>query len=370
MPKTKKVIATSSTKAITKPVVIPKDIDMVFSFDTTGSMNQCIRQVRRDVEHTIKTLLEKIPGIRIGVIAHGDYCDEGSTYVTRTCDLTRDLATLTDFIKNKATDTGGGDFPECYELCLRDVQSFEWKDSSIKRLVMIGDAIPHEKTGNPFSIDWKEEAHKLKDSNISVYSVHCMNNKDSKKFFTNLASITSGLYMQLCNFDSIVSFISAICYKQHSDEQLQQYEQEITDNGQMTREVKNMINIISGKVPETVVTDTDLYTVPAGRFQVCPVGDTKIAIKAFVLEQRLPFKVGRGFYEMTKKEKVSDKKEIVLRAKNGDFFSGDHAKELAKEVIAHGDPDLLEDYKVFIQSTSANRVLMPNTLFLYEMVTL
>lgn len=118
MPRAKKIVVKASQKTDV-PVANPtdKDIDIVFSFDTTGSMNQCIRQVRRDVENTVKTLLEKIPGIRIGIIAHGDYCDEGHSYVIRTCDLTRDLVTLTDFIKNKATDTGGGDFPECYELC-------------------------------------------------------------------------------------------------------------------------------------------------------------------------------------------------------------------------------------------------------------
>lgn len=350
----------------------PEAIDVVFSFDTTGSMNQCIRQVRRDVQNTVTTLFTRIPNIRIGLIAHGDYGDERTKYVIKKCDLTRDVLTLINFINNEATDTCGYDWEECYELVLRDSQQLSWKDNAIKRLVMIGDAVPHEKNKNPFSIDWKEEAGKLKDMDISVYSVHCMNDMKSKKFFSDLATLTTGMYMQLRNFDSIVSLISAICYQQNGQEQLQQYEEELNTNGQMTREVRGMIDIIAGRAPTEGSSDTPeipaaMDAVDPGRFQICPVGDAKISIKQFVLDQGLPFKVGRGFYEMTKKEKVTDKKEIVLRSNLGDFYSGLRAKEIAKDVLSTGKPDVLPDYKVYVQSNSYNRILMPDTTFLYEM---
>ncbi len=55
---------------------MPKDtIDLLFSFDTTGSMYPCLTQVRRYVEQTTKDLFKFIPNIRIGIIAHGDYYD-------------------------------------------------------------------------------------------------------------------------------------------------------------------------------------------------------------------------------------------------------------------------------------------------------
>ena len=40
--------------------------------------------------------------------------------------------------------------------------------------------------------------------------------------------------------------------------------------------------------------------------------DTKISIKDFVQKNSLLFKTGRGFYEFTKPETVSHKKEVVL----------------------------------------------------------
>ena len=50
-------------------------IDMMVSFDTTGSMYPCLTQVRRNVSELVTRLFKEVPGIRIGVIAHGDYCD-------------------------------------------------------------------------------------------------------------------------------------------------------------------------------------------------------------------------------------------------------------------------------------------------------
>src|SRR5579872_7141630 len=94
-------------------------VDVVFSFDTTGSMYPCLTQVRRKVKQTVTRLAEEIPGIHIGIIAHGDYCDRNSTYVTRRLDLTNDVDALCKFVETVAP-TGGGDAPECYELVLRE----------------------------------------------------------------------------------------------------------------------------------------------------------------------------------------------------------------------------------------------------------
>ena len=89
-------------------------VDIVFSFDTTGSMYPCLTQVRREVEKTCKFLFEEIPDIRIGILTHGDYCD-GPLVVTAMdfIDESR-KKDLFNFVKN-APATSGGDAPECYE---------------------------------------------------------------------------------------------------------------------------------------------------------------------------------------------------------------------------------------------------------------
>lgn len=44
-------------------------IDLVFSFDTTGSMYSCLGEVRKNLETMINRILTDIPNIRIAVSA-------------------------------------------------------------------------------------------------------------------------------------------------------------------------------------------------------------------------------------------------------------------------------------------------------------
>lgn len=55
----------------------------------------------------------------------------------------------------------------------------------------------------------------------------------------------------------------------------------------------------------------ELTPVDGARFQVLDV-DERGDIRSFVQKNGLIFKTGRGFYEFTKPEKISDKKEVVL----------------------------------------------------------
>ena len=97
--------------------------EIVFSFDTTGSMQPCIADVRRKLEATCESMFGNIKELRVGFIAHGDYCD-GDNCIN-TLDLTTDLEKIFDFIRN-TTNTGGGDAPECYELALNKDQGCSW----------------------------------------------------------------------------------------------------------------------------------------------------------------------------------------------------------------------------------------------------
>ena len=93
-------------------------VEVVFSFDTTGSMYACLAEVRRGIKEAVRRLQREVPGIRIAIVAHGDYCDAQSSYVTRLQDFSQDEAALCRFVENVGA-TGGGDADECYELVLR-----------------------------------------------------------------------------------------------------------------------------------------------------------------------------------------------------------------------------------------------------------
>ncbi|MEG3438597.1 vWA domain-containing protein [Pannus brasiliensis CCIBt3594] len=348
--------------------MVDRIVEVVFSFDTTGSMYPCLTQVRRNLKTTITRLLDEIPGIRIGIIAHGDYCDAGSTYVTKHLDLSGDVDRICDFVANVAP-TNGGDAPECYELVLHEARSLSWSPDSLKTLVIIGDDLPHAPAQTPQKLNWRSELDHLIALGISVYGIQALNRSHATLFYKELAEKSGGFHLNLDQFSYITDFFLSVCYQQSSLDQLQAYATEVAEKGRMNRGLQQMFSTLLKEEISIDYGEADLRAVPAGRFQVLDV-DVDISIKAFVLENGLTFKVGRGFYEFTKTETIQGHKEIILMdRKTGDLFAGDAARELLGLPLgttARIKPSNLEKYVVFVQSTSANRKLIGGTRFLYE----
>ncbi len=350
--------------------MIDNAIEVVFSFDTTGSMYPCLTQVRKKLNSTVTRLMKEIPGIRIGIIAHGDYCDASSTYVTKALDLTCDVDKICRFVEHVEA-TGGGDAPECYELVLNEAQGFSWTPSYTKCLVLIGDDVPHGPSQNPKKLNWRSEVDKLAKMGVPVYGVQALGRAHATPFYRELAEKSGGFHLNLDQFAYITDMVLAICYKQSSDEKLTAYEREVVGQGRLNRSLSNMFDAMMKREATSNSTfgEADLSAVPPGRFQVLDI-EKDAPIKEFVLENGLHFKTGRGFYEFTKTETIQARKEVVLMERStGDKFSGRKAREMLG--LPEGDsarirPTMLDKYIVFVQSTSANRRLVGGTRFLYE----
>ena len=378
--------------------------DVVISFDTTGSMSQCLREVRRKVQEITLRLFKEIPNIRIGIVAHGDYCDEKSSYLMKHVDLSTDSGKIVEFIQNVG-DTGGGDFPEAYEYVLREVQKLDWSSDSMRALVMIGDAYPHAKEDNPHKIDWKEEVQEIKKMAINIYSIQALDSGNGKSytFYKQMAQETNGYHLKLDQFSYINDMLMAVCFHQMGTEALENYEQEMKkreyglslgmrkmfdtmlkrksdpsaedgkENGKEEDldepELRESRRVRSkASKTEAVVDESKLSGCPPAKYQILQV-DEDCSIKSFVESRGLKFKVGKGFYEFTKIETIGSNKEVVLMKKaTGELFEGETARAmigLCSESKKYKPSDM-KDYRVFIQSTSYNRKLVGGTGFLYE----
>lgn len=181
--------------------------------------------------------------------------------------------------------------------------------------------------------------------------------------------MAGGFHLNLDQFAYITDLFLAVCYQQSSTDQLQAYEQEVVEQGRMNRGLNQMFNTMLKREVSSDYETATLRAVTPERFQVLEV-DNGISIKAFVLENGLTFKTGRGFYEFTKTETIQGKKEIVLMDRStDDLFEGEAAREmlgLPIDATIRIKPSNLEKYIVFVQSTSANRKLVGGTRFLYE----
>lgn len=345
-------------------------VELVISFDTTGSMYPCLTQLRRSADKCVRRLFKEIPGLRVGVISHGDYCD-GKNMISK-LDLTDNEAKVIEFINN-APATGGGDLPEAYEVALNESRSMGWTAGKSKVVVLIGDDVPHEPNypDNKKKIDWRNELKLLLEAGINVYGVHAMPGirKHSKKFYETIAKETGGFYLTLDQFQYITDMVLAVAYKQAGDEQLAKYEEEVVREKRMNKSLNNIFSTMLGRTVKVEARTDGLVAVPAGRFQILDV-DKDSVIRDFVTSQGATFKPGRGFYQLTKSELVQEKKEVVLQERtSGEFFSGDEARHMIGLEVgerAKIKPVFFDKYLVFIQSTSYNRKLIGGTKFLYE----
>jgi hypothetical protein len=343
--------------------------DLIISFDTTGSMYPCLTQVRREVDRMIGRLFTEVPDIRIGVIAHGDYCD-GDRVISRH-DLSTNQRTLSEFVRTVPA-TSGGDAPEAYELVLHRARTFNWAEGRSKALVMIGDEVPHGPTErqNRDRLDWQVESRALGSEGVRIYGVQCLNRRHATSFYQGIASASSGYHLTLDQFSDVTQMLLAIGYQQASTDLLESYEQEIIGSHRMNRSLDRIFAALRGRAVSASMGSTDLQGVPPGRFQVLTV-DEDMPIKNFCEDQGVEFRQGRGFYELTKTVTVQGTKEIVLMHRTtGDLFTGSRARELLGLPTVDEDvklrPTHLETYIPFIQSTSNNRKLIGGTRLLYE----
>lgn len=196
-------------------------VDVLFSFDTTGSMSSVIGTVRKNLRETVDRLYQEIAGINIGIIVHGDYCDYPTTLWM--LPPTRDIDAVRAFIKH-GPNTNGGDYEECYELVLHAATKIEWK-SPVKVLVVIGDATPHEEGysidhyGVPgpevVTIDWKHQVQLLKNKQVSVFACHALahQNHRSLHFYEHISKETGGYYFCLSDLSAFSDYMVAICMR-------------------------------------------------------------------------------------------------------------------------------------------------------------
>ncbi len=116
------------------------------------------------------------------------------------------------------------------------------------------------------------------------------------------------------------------------------------------------------------IAQAGLVPLKRGQYMLVPVPqDTDI--KSFTEACGHTYKLGRGFYELMKRETIQPAKEIVVveRAKTARVYAGRDARQMIglPDMEVRVEPDHNPDYKIFVQSTSINRKLIAGTKYLY-----
>jgi len=345
-----------------------KNLDLVISFDDTGSMSSVRRQVRSQIESLVKQLFTILPNLRIGIIIHNDYCDRD---LVQRLELTSDQNKIIDFV-NRGSSNGGGDYKEAYAYVLNEMLSFDWQAEQ-KLCIMIGDAPPHEKgatsAGTKELYDWKEVSAKLGESLIPIYSIQALGNRDAAFFYDGMARYSNGIKLDLSQFGHISDYLLAILHKENDTlDTFQGSKPEFSTN----LAFKSMFAKLKGGVSSA---DFDAKSETLGKYQAVDV-HSKVKIKAFVEAMGLSYKAGRGFYQLIGSELIQANKEVIFVDKltgETNFDTNWCRKEMGLPFGTKGTlspkkiPAVSNKYDIYIQSNSYTRDLDPGTKFLYEL---
>lgn len=180
----------------------PKNLDVVFVVDATGSMGDELEYLKAEVLDVIqKVKANNSPlVVRTGSVF---YRDEGDEYVTKVSQITGTIQTTVNFIKNQKAD-GGGDFPEAVHSALADaVQQLSWSDEAVARVMfLILDAPPHYDPSVVNSI--KKDIEKAALKGIKIVPVSASGIDKGTEFLLRfMAALTNSTYTFITDHSGI-----------------------------------------------------------------------------------------------------------------------------------------------------------------------
>ena len=158
-------------------------LDIVITFDSTGSMQGEIDQVKNQVSRIGSVLFKMIEKTRIGICTYRDF---GDGYVVDGLPLTDNLTEIILYLE-KVSASGGGDEPEAVEEGLQWATSQSFRKAARKVILLFGDAPP--RPGK--SLSCQKMASDFRRQGGVVSTVTCRNTRRMDDF-VNIAESGAG----------------------------------------------------------------------------------------------------------------------------------------------------------------------------------
>jgi DNA-directed RNA polymerase subunit RPC12/RpoP len=171
-------------KMLTK---LKKDgLDIVIVFDSTGSMQGEINEVKKRIGRIGKALQKLIPEkTRIGICT---YRDQGDEFIVKGLRLTEDIGAVSGYLSS-INAKGGGDLPEAVDEGLAwAIRNNQFRRSARKVILLFGDAPPH--AGRIESC--QKLASEFRNKHRGIVSTVTCRSEESLESFDSIAKLGGG----------------------------------------------------------------------------------------------------------------------------------------------------------------------------------
>ena len=125
-------------------------LDIVFVFDSTGSMGGIISETKSRIRMLMKVVTYLVPEARVGIVTYRDlkeFDPADYEYTTKAKALTKDVKSLEAWLR-EIEAIGGGDQPEAiYQGLDTAMNTMAWNQGGKKIIILFGDAPPRPENG-------------------------------------------------------------------------------------------------------------------------------------------------------------------------------------------------------------------------------
>ena len=187
-------------------------------------MGDDIDEVKDQASEIVDDIAESISDYRIAIVGYRDF---GDVPMFEDYPFSRDKDEILENI-NSLSVHGGGDWPEAvYEGLMRAIETEEvgsWRDGVAKKIILMGDAPPHEKGDGSNYIytleDVAEAAYNVDPAN--VYSIVIGEDEDASESFRSIARETDGSYFAAADASEVPEKIKEATKKLAEDAEKEQ----------------------------------------------------------------------------------------------------------------------------------------------------
>jgi DNA-directed RNA polymerase subunit RPC12/RpoP/uncharacterized protein YegL len=193
-------------------------LDIAIVFDSTGSMQGEIDEVKNKIQRIGNALLKMIPKTRISICT---YRDQRDVYVVKGIPLTDNLGQLILYLE-QISASGGGDQPEAVDEGLRwSIENNQFRRSARKVILLFGDAPPHQSRNlacQKWAADFRNQQRGI------VSTVTCRSDHPLEEF-SAIAKIGGGESFLTRNEHEIVKQLMVLVFgSQHRDKVLEAFD--------------------------------------------------------------------------------------------------------------------------------------------------
>lgn len=118
-----------------------RDLQLAVAMDATASMTPMVDEARAGIEDLMVFLNDLARSMELGFVAYRDHDNPPAVEIHR---FTGDVDAVRDFLFDVRI-TGGADLPEAVLDGLEACRGLGWRPEAVRRIIVVGDARPHER---------------------------------------------------------------------------------------------------------------------------------------------------------------------------------------------------------------------------------